>query len=74
MCIIPSSVSQGLLDEGLHSGKDDDRVRIVVLPGDGTGREVMREALKVLDVIQNYGPVEFEIRRFLWRPTLPRNG
>ena len=30
--------------------------RIVVLPGDGTGREVMREALKVLDVIQNYGP------------------
>ena len=34
--------------------------RIVVLPGDRSRSE--REALKVLDVIQNYGPVEFEIR------------
>ena len=29
--------------------------RIVALPGDGTGREVMREALKVLNVIQKHG-------------------
>ena len=36
--------------------------RIVALPGDGTGREVMREALKVLDVIQEHGPVDFDIR------------
>ena len=36
--------------------------RIVALPGDGTGREVMTEALKVLDVFQKNGNVEFEIR------------
>ena len=36
--------------------------RIVALPGDGTGREVMTEALKVLDVFQENGNVEFEIR------------
>ena len=36
--------------------------RIVALPGDGTGREVMREALKVLDVFQKHGPVDFDIR------------
>ena len=36
--------------------------RIVALPGDGTGREVMAEALKVLDVFQVNGTVKFDIR------------
>ena len=36
--------------------------RIIALPGDGTGREVMNEALKVLGVFQENGPIDFEIK------------
>ena len=38
--------------------------RIVALPGDGTGREVMTEALKVLDVFQKNGNVELKLGLF----------
>ncbi|KAK1635701.1 3-isopropylmalate dehydrogenase [Colletotrichum phormii] len=36
--------------------------KILVLPGDGVGPEIIAEAIKVLDVIQNASGVKFEIR------------
>ena len=35
--------------------------RLTVLAGDGTGPEVMAEALRVIDVFQQHSPVSFEI-------------
>ena len=35
--------------------------RLAVLPGDGTGREVMREALRGLSVFEENSPLSFEI-------------
>jgi 3-isopropylmalate dehydrogenase len=39
---------------------DDRPYRIGVIPGDGTGPEVVGEALKVLDVVRDDAPVELE--------------
>ena len=36
--------------------------RLAALPGDGTGREVMREALRVLSVFEENSPLSFEIK------------
>ena len=36
--------------------------RLAVLPGDGTGREVMREALRILSVFEENSPASFEIK------------
>ena len=35
--------------------------RLTVLPGDGSGKEVTREAQKVLEVFQNFSPLSFDI-------------
>ena len=35
--------------------------RLAVLPGDGTGREVMREALRILSVFEENSPASFDI-------------
>jgi|TARA_B100000959_G_scaffold7885_1_gene7983 3-isopropylmalate dehydrogenase len=35
--------------------------RLSVLPGDGTGREVMAEALRVLSVFEEHSPISFDI-------------
>ena len=35
--------------------------RVTLLPGDGTGREVVEEVKRVLTVFQEYGPISFEI-------------
>ena len=35
--------------------------RVVVLPGDGTGKEVIREARKVMDVFEDLSPISFRI-------------
>jgi len=36
--------------------------KIAVLPGDGIGPEVMREAIKVLDTVQSKYNVKFEYK------------
>ncbi len=36
--------------------------RLAVLPGDGTGREVMSEALKLLALFEEKSPISFEIK------------
>ena len=35
--------------------------RLTVLPGDGTGKEVAKEAQKILQVFQEYSPLNFDI-------------
>ena len=35
--------------------------RVTLLPGDGTGREVVEEVKRVLTVFQEHGPISFEI-------------
>ena len=35
--------------------------RVTLLPGDGTGREVVEEVKRVLTVFQEYGPISFQI-------------
>ena len=35
--------------------------RVTVLPGDGTGKEVIREARKVMDVFEDLSPLSFKI-------------
>ena len=35
--------------------------RLTVLAGDGTGPEVIAEALRVIEAFQQYSPVSFEI-------------
>ena len=35
--------------------------RLTVLPGDGTGKEVMAEALRVLSVFEKNSPISFKI-------------
>ena len=35
--------------------------RITVLPGDGTGKEVTVEALKLLKIVEQNSPISFEI-------------
>jgi 3-isopropylmalate dehydrogenase len=40
------------------------RYRIAVLPGDGIGPEVTREALKVLDAVENGTSAGFELKQF----------
>lgn len=39
---------------------------ILVLPGDGVGPEVVKEALKVLKVVQDHSKVEFNIENGLF--------
>ena len=38
-----------------------DTYRVAVLPGDGTGREVMREALRILSIFDENSPASFDI-------------
>ena len=35
--------------------------RVTVLPGDGTGKEVMLESMKIMDVFHKFSPLSFEI-------------
>jgi len=35
--------------------------RVTVLPGDGTGKEVMLESMKVLDIFHKFSPLSFDI-------------
>ena len=35
--------------------------RVAVLPGDGTGKEVIREARRVMDVFEELSPLSFNI-------------
>ena len=35
--------------------------RVTVLPGDGTGKEVVAEAMRVLSVFEENTPISFEI-------------
>ena len=39
-----------------------DTYRVAVLPGDGTGREVMLEALRILSVFEENSPTSFDIK------------
>ena len=52
-------------DRGIHQGEPDAPYmalhRITALPGDGTGREVMAEAMKLLRTIESNSPMEFQI-------------
>ena len=41
--------------------RDMTTYRLAVLPGDGTGREVMREGLRILSVFEENSPVSFDI-------------
>ena len=47
-------------DEHLPSPMDT--YRVAVLPGDGTGREVMREALRILSVFEENSPASFDVK------------
>ncbi len=35
--------------------------RVTVLPGDGTGKEVMLESMKILDIFNKFSPLSFDI-------------
>ena len=35
--------------------------RLTILPGDGTGKEVAKEGQKILQVFQDYSPLNFDI-------------
>tara|TARA_X000001036_G_scaffold71271_1_gene62653 strand:+ start:974 stop:2257 length:1284 start_codon:yes stop_codon:yes gene_type:complete len=52
-------------DRGIHQGGPDAPHmalhRITALPGDGTGREVMTEAMKLLRTIESNSPMDFQI-------------
>tara|TARA_Y100000766_G_scaffold199535_1_gene171834 strand:+ start:398 stop:1648 length:1251 start_codon:yes stop_codon:yes gene_type:complete len=52
-------------DRGIHQGEPDAPYmahhRITALPGDGTGQEVMAEAMKLLRTIESNSPMEFQI-------------
>ena len=41
--------------------RDMSAYRLTVLPGDGTGKEVSKEAQKILQVFQEYSPLDFDI-------------
>lgn len=38
--------------------------KIVVLPGDGIGSEVIKEGLRVLSVVEEYGSIDFDFEEF----------
>ena len=35
--------------------------RLTILPGDGTGKEVAKEGQKILQVFQDYSPLNFDV-------------
>ena len=37
--------------------------RLAILPGDGTGREVTKEASKIISVFDEFGPLSFDITK-----------
>ena len=43
--------------------------RIAVIPGDGIGPEVMREAVRVIQHLQQTKGLEVELVDFDWAPT-----
>ena len=52
-------------NRGIHQGEPNGAYmalhRITALPGDGTGREVMIEAMKLLRTIESNSPIDFQI-------------
>ena len=40
--------------------------RLTVLPGDGTGREVIAEARRIIEVFEEHSPMAFDITEIPW--------
>ena len=65
--ILPLMLFQ-ISNRGIHQGEPNGAYmalhRITALPGDGTGREVMIEAMKLLRTIESNSPIDFKLQRF----------
>ena len=56
-----SQLSNSWIDEVKAFARLMAGYRVTVLPGDGTGKEVMAEAMRVLSVFEKNSPISFEI-------------